>query len=70
MRWRTMQWRKPPSKLAGLGEHVISKRYGKRKSAQVVLGGRDTCTPAEGTVPLVPLFVALEYTNIECHYVQ
>ena len=31
---------------------------------------RSTCTPAEGAVPLVPLFVALEYTNIECHYVQ
>ena len=55
-----MRWRKPPSKLAGLGEHVISKRYGKRKSAKVVLLTGDwRDTPAEGTVPLVPLFVAL-----------
>ena len=35
-----------------------------------ILRSSRTCTPAEGTVPLVPLFVALEYTNIECRYVQ
>ena len=47
MRWRTHNGASRQAKLAGLGEHVISKRYGKRKSAWHKLYhvlGRDKCT--------------------------